>query len=61
MWSRKFVPDTLFVDWENSLKIDELNVDNSANMYLDKTDLLLDAYASLKRINASWDSSLKHG
>ena len=33
------------------LKIDELNADNLTKIYLDKINLLLDAYAPLKRIN----------
>ena len=33
------------------MKIDERNVDNSTEMYLDKINILLDTYASLKRIN----------
>ena len=33
------------------MKIDELNADNLTKIYLDKINLLLDAYASLKRIN----------
>ena len=35
---------------ENLLKIDELNVDNSTQMYLEKINILLDTYAPLKRI-----------
>ena len=38
-------------DWENLLKITELNADNSTQMYLDKINNLLDIYAPLKRIN----------
>ena len=33
------------------LKIDELSVDNSIKIYLDKINMLLDTYAPLKRIN----------
>ena len=33
------------------MKIDELNADNLTKIYLDKINLLLDAYAPLKRIN----------
>ena len=40
-----------FVDWENLLKTDELNADNSAEMYLDKISMLLDNYAPLKKFN----------
>ena len=39
------------VDWEDLLKIDELNVDNSTKIYLDKIDMLLDTYVPLKKIN----------
>ena len=38
-------------DWENLLKIDELNVDNLTKIYLDKINMLLDTYAPLKKIN----------
>ena len=43
--------DYFSVDWEDLLKIDELNVDNSTKIYLDKINMLLDTYAPLKRIN----------
>ena len=33
------------------MKIDELNVDNSIKIYLDKINMLLDTYAPLKKIN----------
>ena len=46
-----FILDYFSVDWEDLLKIDELNVDNSTKFYLDKINMLLDTYASLKRIN----------
>ena len=39
------------IDWEDLLKIDELNVDNSTKIYLDKINMLLDTYAPLKKIN----------
>ena len=48
---RKFILDYFSVGWEDLLKIDELNADNSTKMYLDKINMLLDTYASLKRIN----------
>ena len=38
-------------DWEDLLKINELNPDSSTKMYLDKINNLLDTYVSLKRIN----------
>ena len=45
-WS-KFGPENFtlnhfFVDWEDLLKSDELNADNSTRMYLDKINMLLD-------------------
>ena len=46
-----FILDDFSVDWEDLLKTDELNADNSIRMYLDEIDMLLDTYASLKRIN----------
>ena len=33
------------------MKIDELNVDNSTKIYVDKINMLLDTYAPLKKIN----------
>ena len=54
-WSKfdreNFILDYFSVEWEDLLKIDELNADNSTKMYLDKINMLLDTYASLKRIN----------
>ena len=54
-WSKfdqeNFILDYFSVDWEDLLKTDELNADNSIRMYLDEIDMLLDTYASLKRIN----------
>ena len=38
-------------NWEDLLKIDELNAENSIQIYLDKINMLLDSYAPLKRIN----------
>ena len=43
--------DYFFIDWEDLLKIDKLNAENSTKMYLDKINILLDTYAPLKRIN----------
>ena len=39
------------VDWENLLKIDELNAEKSTQIYLDKINVSLDTYAPLNRIN----------
>ena len=54
-WSKfdreNFILDYFSVDWEDLLKIDELNADNSTKMYLDKINMLLDTYALLKRIS----------
>ena len=46
-----FILDYFFVDWEDLLKTDELNADDSTKMYLDKINMLLGTYASHKRIN----------
>ena len=52
-WSKfdqeNFILDYFYVDWEDLLKIDELNVDYSTKMYLDKINMLLDTYAPLKK------------
>ena len=54
-WSKfdekKFILDYFSVDWEDLLKIDELNADNSTKIYLDKINILLDTYAPLEKIN----------
>ena len=54
-WSKfhqeNFILDYFSVDWEDLLKIDELNADNSTKMYLDTINILLDTYAPIKRIN----------
>ena len=47
----KILFQTFPVDWEDLLKTDELNAGNSTRMYLDKMNMLLDTYASLKRVN----------
>ena len=54
-WSKfdqeNVILDYFSVDWEDLLKTDELNADNSTRMYLDKINMLLDTYAPLKRTN----------
>ena len=54
-WSKfdqeNFILDYFSVDWEDLLKINELNADNSTKVYLDKINMLLDTYALLKKIN----------
>ena len=54
-WSKfdreNFILDYFSVDWEDLLKINKLNADNSTKMYLDIINMLLDTDASLKRIN----------
>ena len=53
-WSKcvreNFILDYFSIDWEDLLKTDELNADNSTRMYLDKINMLLDTYATLKKI-----------
>ena len=54
-WSKfdqeNFILDYFFVDWEDLLKTDDLNADNSTKIYLGKINMLLDIYVPLKRIN----------
>ena len=45
-----FILNNFFVDWEDMLKTDELNADNSTRMHLDKINMFLDTYVPLKRI-----------
>ena len=44
-----FILDYFSVDWEDLLKTDELNANNSTKIYLDKINMLLDTYAPLKK------------
>ena len=37
------------VDWEDILKVDEINIGNSTQMYLAKINILLDADTLLRR------------
>ena len=46
-----FILDYFSVDWEDLVKINELNADNSTKIYLDKINILVDTYAPLKKIN----------
>ena len=45
-WSKfdqeNFILDYFSVDWEDLLKIDELNADNSTKICLDKINMLID-------------------
>ena len=54
-WSKfdqeNFILDYFSVDWEDLLKINEIDADNSTKIYLDQINMLLDTYASLKKIN----------
>ena len=57
-WSKvdqeTFILDYFSVVWEDLLKINELNADNSTKIYLDKINMFLDTYTPLKKlINAS--------
>ena len=44
-----FILDYLSVAWEDLLKIDKRNGDNSTKIYLDKINMLLGTYAPLKK------------
>ena len=46
-----FILDYFSFDWENLLKDNELNVDNSIQTYLEKINVLLDTHAPLKRFD----------
>ena len=54
-WSKfdqeNFILDYFSIGWEDLLKIDDRNADNSTKIYLNKINVLLDTYAPLKRIN----------
>ena len=53
-WSKfdreNFILDYFSVEWEDLLKIDELNADNSTKKFLDEINMLLDTYATLKEL-----------
>ena len=53
-WSKldreNFILDYFSVEWEDLLKIDELNADESTKKFLHKINMLLDTYAPLKRV-----------
>ena len=53
-WSKfnkeNFILEHVYVDWEDLLKIDELNADKSNEKILDKMNMLLDKYVPLKKI-----------
>ena len=50
-WSKfdqeNFILDCFSAYWEDLLKINELNADNSTKIYLDKINILLNTYAPL--------------
>ena len=46
-----FIFDYFSTEWKDLLNTDELIVDNSTQMYLEKINILLDTYATLKRID----------
>ena len=50
-WSKfdreNFILEYFSVEWENLLKIDEINAENSTKKFLCKINMLLDAHASL--------------
>ena len=47
---KKIILDYFSIDWEELLKIDELNADNSTKIYSENINILLDTYAPLKKI-----------
>ena len=54
VWSKfhteSFTRDCFSVEWEDLLKIDELNADSSTKKFLVKINVLLDTYAPLKSV-----------
>ena len=46
-----FVLDYFSIDWNDTLKINEENVDYSTEVFLNKISNLLDCYAPLKKIS----------
>ena len=48
--SENFILVYFFIEWEDLLKIDELNADKSTKKCLDKINMLFDTYAPLKRV-----------
>ena len=49
-YRQNFIIDYFSVDWDGLLKIDELNGDNSIQIYLNKIKMLLNTSALLKRL-----------
>ena len=49
--AENFILDYFSIDWEDLLKLYELNADNSTQIYLEKINILLHTYAPLKRID----------
>ena len=54
-----FFLDYFSVDWQDLIKNNELNADNSTRMYFDNVTMLLDTYAPLKRIEIKHKLKLK--
>ena len=53
-WSKfdpwNFILDYFSVDWDDLMKTDELNTDNSTKIYLDMIKMVLDTYGPLKKL-----------
>ena len=49
-YRQNFIIDYFSVDWDGLLKIDELNCNNSIQIYLNKIKMLLNTSALLKRL-----------
>ena len=49
--SENFSLNYFSVDWKDLLKIGEFDADNSTKIYLDKINMLLDTYVTLKKSN----------
>ena len=53
-----FILDYFFIDWNKTLKIEEQNIDYSAEIFLNKINELLDNYAPFKK-NKTWKLKFK--
>ena len=52
-YRQNFIIDYFSVDWDGLLKIDELNGNNSIQIYLNKIKMLLNTSALLKRLTTA--------
>ena len=46
-----FILEFLSIDWEQNLKLDEKDMNESFQLFIDKIDLLLDTYSPYKKVS----------